>query len=177
MRLVRARRQVVYPARFQLILAANPCRCGAEVAAACKCNARERQTYLSNLSGPLRDRLDMTIELRSSSLALDTSGEEISAHIAVRVAAARERAAARWVQAGLDVHINAAVPAPALRRDFPATDEGMELMAAYLAAGELSQRGIDRTLRLSWTLADLEGVLRPGMDQVSAALDLRGIMR
>lgn len=176
-RIVRSRREVVYPARFQLILAANPCRCGAETAAACRCTSRDRQRYLSNLSGPLRDRLDMTIEVAGASKSLSAAGEESSAHIAERVASARERAAFRWERAGLDVRVNAAVPTPRLRRDFGVDEESSLLLGAYLAEGTLSQRGLDRTLKLSWTLADLEGVDRPGMAHVSAALDLRGTGR
>ena len=59
-------------------------------------------------------------------------------------------------------------------RDRPAAESAMVMLAAYLAEGELSQRGVDRVLRLAWTLADLEGSQRPDLDHVSRALDLRG---
>ncbi|QPK78426.1 YifB family Mg chelatase-like AAA ATPase [Corynebacterium lizhenjunii] len=173
-RLVRARREVIFPARFQLVLAANPCRCAAEEPAACVCKPAQRASYLHNLSGPLRDRLDMVITLSGRSARLDAAGEETSASIAQRVAAARERGAHRWARAELDAETNAAVGAAWLRRNFPATDEAMELLRAYLAAGEVSQRGVDRSLKLAWTLADLHGISRPGMEEVSQAIDLRG---
>lgn len=173
-RLVRSRREVMYPARFQLVLAANLCRCGAEDSSACRCTSTERLHYLSNLSGPLRDRLDMFITVSGQSARLSVSGEETSAVVAGRVAAARERSAHRWGRAGLPFMTNAAVGSALLRRDFPAEEQAMELLAAYLATGSLSQRGVDRTLRLSWTLADLAGVERPSVDEVSRALDLRG---
>ncbi|APT92313.1 ATPase [Corynebacterium phocae] len=173
-RLIRSRREVIYPARFQLILAANPCRCGAKTASLCRCKASERQGYLSNISGPLRDRIDMRIVLEGGSSRLSVEGEETSQAIAQRVGQARERALARWRRAGLTYTTNAAVPSPVLRKKFPADDTAMELLRAYLTAGELSQRGVDRALRLSWTLADIAGSQTPGMEEVSRALDLRG---
>ena len=130
--------------------------------------------YLSNLSGPLRDRLDIVVSLSGQSAVLNAEGEETSAVIAERVAMARERMAQRWASDGLDVLINGAVPASYLRRHRPAAESAMVMLAAYLAEGELSQRGVDRVLRLAWTLADLEGALRPDLDHVSRALDLRG---
>ena len=173
-RLVRSRGVVVYPARFQLVLAANPCRCAAEDPARCTCTPGQRQAYLSNLSGPLRDRLDMVLRLSGRSAQLHADGEETSAAIADRVAAARERSRARWHAAGLHVYTNAGMSSALLRRRFPAEDDAMELLRAYLATGELSQRGVDRTLKLSWTLADLVGQDRPSIEHVSSALDLRG---
>ena len=173
-RLARARREVTFPARFQLVLAANPCRCGTEDPARCECRAADRMNYLSNLSGPLRDRLDIIVSLSGQAAVLNAAGEETSAVIAERVAEARERMAARWEADGLGVVVNGAVPAAYLRRHRPASESAMVMLSAYLAEGELSQRGVDRVLRLAWTLADLEGAPRPELEHVSRALDLRG---
>ena len=173
-RLTRASREVIFPAQFQLVLAANPCRCGAEEPARCECRAADRMNYLSNLSGPLRDRLDIIVSLSGQSAVLHAEGEESSADIAQRVAAARERMKARWEADGLGSVVNGAVSASYLRRHRPAAESAMIMLAAYLAEGELSQRGVDRVLRLAWTLADLDGSARPELDHVSRALDLRG---
>ena len=130
--------------------------------------------YLSNLSGPLRDRLDIIVSLSGQSAVLHPEGEETSTDIAQRVAAARERMKARWEADGLGSVVNGAVSASYLRRHRPAAESAMIMLAAYLAEGELSQRGVDRVLRLAWTLADLDGTARPELDHVSRALDLRG---
>ncbi|MDK8585194.1 YifB family Mg chelatase-like AAA ATPase [Corynebacterium kefirresidentii] len=173
-RLARSRREVIYPARFQLVMAANPCRCSAEDPSQCRCNPHERMNYLSNLSGPLRDRLDMVVTLSGQAATINAEGEEDSAVIAERVAAARERAAARWWADGISARTNGEVPSSYLRRKRPAADAAMVMLSAYLAEGEISQRGVDRVLRLSWTLADLAGKMQPDLDEVGRALDLRG---
>lgn len=173
-RLVRSRREVILPARIQLVLAANPCRCAAEVPTACRCTARQRATHLDNLSGPLRDRLDITVRTTGRGAGLSTSGAEPTSAIAARVADARARAAHRWAAAGYGVGTNAAMDPHRLRRDFPADDAAMALLGAYLADGTLSQRGVDRTLKLAWTICDLAGCGRPDLDHTARAVDLRG---
>ena len=174
-RISRARREITFPARFQLVLAANPCRCAAEDASKCTCRSSDRRNYLSNLSGPLRDRLDMVVNVSGQAATLSAEGEEDSATIAQRVAQARQRAAARWRDDELSVFNNGAVPASYLRRHRPATETAMAMLAAYLADGELSQRGVDRVLRLAWTLADLDASPQPDIDHVGRALELRGV--
>ncbi|HAT1211453.1 YifB family Mg chelatase-like AAA ATPase [Corynebacterium striatum] len=174
-RISRARREITFPARFQLVLAANPCRCAAEDASKCTCRSSDRRNYLSNLSGPLRDRLDMVVNVSGQAATLSAEGEEDSATIAQRVAQARQRAATRWREDELPVFNNGAVPASYLRRHRPATETAMAMLAAYLADGELSQRGVDRVLRLAWTLADLDASPQPDIDHVGRALELRGV--
>lgn len=173
-RLARARREVAYPARFQLVMAANPCRCAAEDPSQCRCKATARQNYLSNLSGPLRDRLDMIVELKGQSAALHAADEEPSIAIAQRVQVARERAQERWAKAGLEASHNGEVSGAYLRRHRPASEDSMLMLGAYLAQGELSQRGVDRVLRMAWTLADLAGAEQPDLEHVGQALELRG---
>ncbi len=166
--LLRSRSRVTLPAGFQLVLAANPCRCGAAEPAACRCSPAERARYLNNLSGPLRDRLDIFVRTQATGTLSAPAGES-SAAVAERVAAARQRADARWAGTG---GAGRRVPGPVLRRRFPATEEAMALLEAFLAEGSVSQRGVDRTLRLAWTLADLEEVARPGLDHVHRAVAL-----
>lgn len=172
-RLTRARRDVVYPADFQLVMAANPCRCGAENAADCSCTSAERAKYLRNLSGPLRDRIDISLSTSSVGALVSSRDNEPSAAIAQRVLAARDRAKHRWFRAGLSASTNARVPGAVLRRDFPATDDGMGVISSALANGAITQRGVDRLLRLAWTVADLAGVDQPRLAEVMDALDLR----
>lgn len=171
--LTRARRVVVYPANFQLIMAANPCRCGVDNAAKCECSSGERAKYLRNLSGPLRDRIDICLNTTSVGGVVTASDQESSAVIAQRVLAARDRSQWRWAKAGLPATTNGRVPGAVLRRDFPATEDGMGVISTALADGMISQRGVDRLLRLSWTLADLAGVGTPRLAEVMDALSLR----
>ena len=171
--LTRARRVVVYPANFQLIMAANPCRCGVDNAAKCECSSGERAKYLRNLSGPLRDRIDICLNTTSVGGVVTASDQESSAVIAQRVLAARDRSQWRWAKAGLPATTNGRVPGAVLRRDFPATEDGMGVISTALADGMISQRGVDRLLRLSWTLADLAGVDTPRLAEVMDALSLR----
>ncbi|WP_115686258.1 YifB family Mg chelatase-like AAA ATPase [Corynebacterium senegalense] len=172
-RLSRTRREVVYPADFQLVLAANTCKCGAATPSRCVCRAHERAAHLRNLSGPLRDRLDISLHITAQDAVVSARGAEASADIAQRVAAARDRAAHRWLRAGLTARVNARVSAALLRRDHPATEDAMALVGAYLADGTLTQRGVDRVLRLAWTLADLDEQARPNLDHVARAVELR----
>ena len=172
-RIMRARREVTFPARFQLVLAANPCLCGAEQPTSCTCTSAQRAGYLANLSGPLRDRLDMTVHLGLAGALVNAEGEESSTTIAARVGAARERARRRWGRQRLRALVNGDVAGAHLRRHAPADEAGMALLSAYLADGTISQRGVDKTLRLAWTICDLDGADRPDIDHVARALELR----
>lgn len=172
-RIVRSHRSVVFPAEFQLVLAANPCRCGAEEVMDCRCTPVVRQRYLSNLSGPLRDRIDIFVRTKSKGPLLNADGGESSQVIAARVAEARARALARWAAAGFGEVTNAAMNSHILRREFAPDDEGMAYLGALLSAGDLSQRGVDRAIKLSWTLADLDGATRPSLEHVARAYELR----
>ena len=165
--LVRQRQIVRYPAQFQLVLAANPCPCGAEFAAECTCPGAARARYQAKLSGPLRDRIDIFARTRTTSTAsLTSESPESSAVVAERVAQARERALRRWGR------INATVPGSTMRAEHPATDEAMIVLQDMLRTRTLSQRGVDRALRVAWTLADCAGATRPGLEHVCDAVDL-----
>ncbi|WKD59063.1 YifB family Mg chelatase-like AAA ATPase [Corynebacterium caspium] len=172
-RLQRAQREIVFPAAFQLVIAANPCRCAAEQPQDCRCLSAQRQSYLANLSGPLRDRIDIVVRTQGKGATIKTAGAESSAIIAERVLCARERAQHRWAKAGIEAVVNAQVSTVQIRRNFSAEESAMALLEAYLAQGLLTQRGVDRSLKLAWTIADLAGASHPSLEHVGATLELR----
>ncbi|AKS13653.1 ATP-dependent protease [Corynebacterium pseudotuberculosis] len=174
-RLIRAHQETRFPARFQLVLAANPCRCAADDPAQCRCTSTVRRNYLNNLSGPLRDRIDIIVRTRSKGPLLSDGCEEPSSAVAQRVLAARERARFRWQKAGYSAQTNADMNPHVLRREFPADSAGMALLAAYLSDGTISHRGADRALKMAWTLSDLEGTAIPDLGHVAQALELRDV--
>jgi magnesium chelatase family protein len=162
--IARANHRVTYPARFQLIAAMNPCRCGqaTEPGFACRRGPNERcmAQYQSRLSGPLLDRIDLVIEVpavTASDLILPAPGEG-SAQIAKRVAVARARQVARYAERGLpNVTTNAACPASVLEDVALPDAEGMRLLREASDAMRLSARGFHRILKVARTLADLDG--------------------
>lgn len=166
---------VTYPAAFQLLLAANPCPCGLNVGsgALCTCSVAQRRTYLSRLSGPLLDRIDLQVHVarpRSAALALADPGES-SAQVLGRVIAARERQRERLGPYGLTV--NNGVPLSVLTRELRLPDATAAPLDRALDRALLSLRGYLRVLRLAWTLADLAGAPTPQADDVDAAMQLR----
>ncbi|OXM43620.1 YifB family Mg chelatase-like AAA ATPase [Amycolatopsis alba] len=172
-RIARVKGAVRYPARFQLVLATNPCPCAPAKDADCICSASARRRYLGRLSGPLLDRVDLRVRLRPlSALSAHLSeAPEATAAVRERVLEARERAAKRWVDHGWPT--NAEVPGPALRREFALPARATALLDRALERGAITARGADRCLRIAWTLADLRGAGKPEADEVAAALDFR----
>jgi magnesium chelatase family protein len=171
-RLARADGVVCYPARFQLVLAANPCPCAPADPKDCSCASVVKQRYLGKLSGPLLDRVDLRVELHQVRAGAFSADEgESTARVRERVAAAREAAAHRWRPHG--IRTNADVSGALLRRKFRLEAKAMEPLRTALDRGVLSIRGVDRTLRVAWTLADLAGRTSPGVEQVSTALSFR----
>jgi magnesium chelatase family protein len=165
---------VTYPARFLLVLAANPCPCGKR-SRDCVCPPQVRRRYQQRLSGPLLDRIDVRIAVHPVAHAelFDLGvARETSATVAARVAAAREAAAQRWQATSW--RRNSEVPGAALRAR-PWALPAATLAAAhdYVQRGQLSARGFDRVLRLSWTLADLGGHTVPSAADVAEALFFR----
>ncbi|MDL9936247.1 YifB family Mg chelatase-like AAA ATPase [Gordonia sp. ABSL1-1] len=162
----------MYPARFQLILAANPCPCAPAHDVDCVCSAVVRRRYLGKLSGPLMDRVDIRVKMEPpGNTALMTGTGESSADVRARVVAARAAALERWGEHGW--RTNAEVPGSALRQRFrlpPATLKPVEL---FLRDGRVTARGADRALRLAWTLCDLRGADQPTENDVAEALMYR----
>ncbi|PZS14883.1 MAG: Mg chelatase-like protein [Pseudonocardiales bacterium] len=165
---------VSYPARFLLVLAANPCPCGS-AARTCVCAPQSRRRYQQRLSGPLLDRIDVRVHVDAvphGDLFGDAVGRENSQSVAARVADARAAAAERWCRSPW--RVNGAAPGAALRSAPWALPHAVLRPAeAYLQRGEISARGFDRVLRLAWTVADLAGHLRPDTGDVAEALFFR----
>ena len=161
-----------YPARFQLVLAANPCPCAPADPRDCICAPTAKRRYLGRLSGPLLDRVDLRVQMHPVRTgAFAAQGGESTACVRERVAAAREAAAQRWQPHG--IRTNAEVSGALLRRRFRPEAAAMAPLRTALDRGLLSIRGVDRTLRVAWTLADLAGRTSPGLDEVTVALSFR----
>lgn len=167
-----------FPARFQLVMAANPCPCGqyGAIDSDCVCSPHVRRRYLARLSGPLMDRIDIQLRVaRVTAIRLrlgdDSPGltSQIARH---RVTSARLAAAERL--AGTPWRLNSQVPGAWLRaagrRLAPSTTASID---RALERGGLTMRGYDRVLRLGWTVADLAGDSRPTADHIGRALYLR----
>lgn len=169
--------QARYPARFQLVLASNPCPCGfyGTRAGSCRCSSAQIKRYRDRISGPILDRIDIRQELLPMGptlldmTKLGSSGEP-SAVVGARVAEARERQARRL--AGTGWRTNAEVPGPYVRTQWP-RPEGMRVLDDHVRRGLLSARGIDRAVRVAWTIADLAGRDRPTAADLSEAVALR----
>lgn len=162
-----------YPARFQLAMAANLCPCAPADPQDCVCPAATKRRYLGKLSGPLLDRVDLQVQMhpiKSGAIAMQVAGEPTTA-VRARVAAAREAAADRWREHGF--RTNAEVGGSLLRRRYKPTAAALKPLVSALDRGRLSVRGMDRTLRVAWTLADLAGLEMPGLDEVNTALSFR----
>lgn len=161
-----------YPARFQLVLAANPCPCAPADPQDCICAAAVKRRYLGKLSGPLLDRVDLRVQLHPVRAGAFADGAaESTLVVRERVAAARAAAADRWKVVG--ARTNAEVPGPVLRRGFRPSRQAMAPLRQALDRGMLSIRGVDRTLRVAWSLADLAGRGSPELEDVSTALSFR----
>ncbi len=170
-RLARADGTVQYPARFQLVLAANPSPCAPAHDRDCVCPSLVRRRYLGRLSGPLLDRVDLRARMFPVTALTSTGQSEDTATVRARVLAARAAAAERW--GALGFRTNAEVPGPVLRTRFALPRSAVRPLDAGLRAGQLTARGADRALRVAWTLADLAGRDRPDEDLVEAALFFR----
>ncbi|MBQ1120353.1 ATP-binding protein [Streptomyces sp. A73] len=169
------------PARFLLALAANPCPCGrhGSTVGGCECRPASVRRYRARLSGPLLDRVDLRVgvePLSRSELAAVDGRAESTAVVAARVLEARERAAARYAETPWKT--NSEVPGHELRTRHPVLPGALAEAEDDLERGLLTARGLDRVLRVAWTVADLAGHPRPTRDDVNCALELRtGIRR
>ncbi|MBW8798570.1 MAG: YifB family Mg chelatase-like AAA ATPase [Streptomyces sp.] len=169
------------PAKFLMVLAANPCPCGRHGTPGdvCECRPSSIKRYRARLSGPLMDRVDLRVAVepvaREELLRLHT-GAEPSAAVADRVRTARERAARRYE--GLPWRTNSEVPGHELRTRWHVQPGALLKAELDLDRGLLTARGLDRVLRVAWTLADLAGRDRPSGNDVNLALELRtGVRR
>jgi len=164
-----------FPAKFTLILAANPCPCAkaAGPAEGCSCSPAVRRRYLGRLSGPLLDRVDLKIELEPvgrKELLNDRNLAESSHTVAQRVLQARERAAHRLRDTPW--RLNGEIPGSELRRAWPPAPGALAVVERCLERGQISARGVVKVIRVAWTIADLAGRPRPGADECHTALGL-----
>ena len=174
----RANAVAKFPARFQLVMAANPCPCGQYGAqdSECVCPPQARRRYLARLSGPLLDRIDIQLRIArvtAARLRIRDDSPGLSSETArQRVTEARHATAERL--AGTPWRLNSEVSGSWLRgariRLGPSTTASID---RALERGGLTMRGYDRVLRLGWTIADLAGVSRPTADHIGRALYLR----
>jgi magnesium chelatase family protein len=178
----RANHRVTYPARFMLVAAMNPCRCGHafEPGFACKRGRIDRCTsdYQTRISGPLMDRIDLRIEVPAVTAAdlILPPPSEGSAEVAARVAAARSLQTARYMNAGLiGTHTNASAPASVLETVSQPDKQGLALLKEAAETMRLSARGYHRVLRVARTLADLDGTEKIGRLHLAEALSYRAL--
>ncbi len=169
----RSKGTTVYPASFQLVMAANPCPCGYGYGTGerCSCRERDRIRYFARLSGPILDRIDIQIPVNPISHigAASAACGETSDMIRGRVLEARRIARARF--AGLGWGCNAQASGSWLREHTPAA--ALAVVNEALGSQRLSLRGADRSMRLAWTLADLAGHGRPDDEDMVRAIALR----
>lgn len=178
----RANHRVTYPARFMLVAAMNPCRCGNafEPGYACKRGRIDRCTadYQARISGPLMDRIDLRIEVpavTAADLILPPPAEG-SAEVARRVAAARDIQANRYAAAGYPtIRTNAEAPASLLDTIAQPDAPGLKLLRDAAETMRLSARGYHRVLRVARTLADLDGTETIGRLHLAEALSYRAL--
>lgn len=173
----RVEAHVTYPARFQMIAAMNPCKCGYldDAARACSKAPRCAGDYQSKISGPLLDRIDLHVDVPAvDTFAMLAPAEgESSSTVAARVHAARARQHARFAQGGIPARTNAEVSGDALQRVVALGAEERRLLEEANARLQLSMRGLTRVMRVARTIADLEGSEPVGRTHLAEALSYR----
>ena len=166
---------VVLPARFQLVLAANPCPCGGTDTQGndCSCKPADKRRYRQKISGPVMDRIDLHMELLPISAAdlRGATGGEGSEEVRSRVVAARERQRQRYSH--VPWNMNAHAPGEWLRKYFGFPNQHTRSLDSALERGIISMRGYDRIIRVATTIADYDGKEAPDKNDLMAALVLR----
>lgn len=179
----RSKGTTLYPAKFQLVIAANPCPCGYAYGNGerCTCKERERTRYFSRLSGPILDRIDIQMDvppveriimpnLQQNNAQNTSSGTSLTSNMMRHnVIVARQIARDRFAKQGWDC--NAQASGTWLRKY--TSQQAVGLINQALEKHQLSLRGADRALRLAWTLADLYGHTSPNMTDIAQAISLR----
>ena len=173
---------LTYPCSFMLVAAMNPCPCGffGHPTRACTCSTTAARQYLSRISGPLLDRVDLHIDVppvEFTQLA-QTQKAESSAAIRARVNAARARQLARFAAAGADNLIcNAQIPSNLLKTLCPLTEGATALLGRAFDRMGLSARAYDRLLKVARTIADLDGSDVVDIPHISEAIQYRSLDR
>lgn len=175
----RARYSVEYPANFTLVAAMNPCPCGYynHPTHECTCPAGAVHRYMSRISGPLLDRIDLHIEVTPVPIAEMTTDrrEETSAEVRERVIRAREVQRRRFE--GTGIHTNAMMNPKMLRNCCPLDERTRGLLEKAMERLNLSARAYDRIIKVARTIADLEGAENIGVSHISEAINYRTLDR
>jgi magnesium chelatase family protein len=170
----RATRTASFPARFMLVAAMNPCPCGfrGDTRRVCRCTAPQIERYAGRISGPLRDRLDLVVDVpASASNTRDVPRRDLSDEIRSRVMRARNTQRRRFEAA--PSRLNASMEGVALREHCALGGKSARLLDAAIQRFCLSARGCDRVLRVSRTIADLDDSPRIESGHVAEALQYR----
>ena len=174
--IARANHRIAYPSRIQLVAAMNPCRCGGGPGQTCRRGPRCAADYQARVSGPLLDRIDITVELPAVSAAdlCLPPPLEGSAEVRARVMAARDRQRERLAaHADSGVRTNADMTGAMLESSAQPDGDGLALLREAADKLGLSARGFHRTLRVARTLADLDGSAAVGRMHIGEALGYR----
>jgi magnesium chelatase family protein len=173
--IARAARTAVFPARFMLVGAMNPCPCGflGDPIHECRCTPQQVARYRGRLSGPLRDRLDLTVEVPAlpPSALTTTGGGESSTSVRMRVLAARDIQRAR--HAADEIRTNAELTPALMSRHCALDSRATRLLNAAIVKMALSARAYDRVRKIARTIADLAGAERITADHLAEALQFR----
>jgi magnesium chelatase family protein len=176
----RLKGSIDFPASFMLVCAMNPCPCGyyTDPAKECTCQGGEIQRYLSKISGPLMDRIDLHIEVPAVKYADLASREpaESSSHIRDRVARAREIQTARF-RGKRGLYANSGMQTVEIRKFCRLDAAGEELMKKAITKIGLSARAYDRILKVSRTIADLAGSVEIRPEHIAEAIQYRSLDR
>ena len=171
----RAARTSIFPARFMLVGAMNPCPCGfaGDPSRECRCTPQHMARYRDRLSGPLRDRLDLTVEVPAlpPDVLCESAAGESSSPVRARVIAARASQQARYEGAG--VRTNAELTPSLMTRHCAINRDGMRLLKSAIRSMALSARGYDRVRKVARTIADLAGSDAMTADHIAEALQFR----
>lgn len=173
--IARAIGSVSYPARFLLILAANPCPCGKFSGRGrnCACTSQQVRRYLSKLSGPLLDRIDLRVQVEPLSRVELSKPElgEASATIQRRVISARATASNRFINEPWS--LNSEIPSRALRTTYQPERSAMNFLHSELDRERITARGLHKVMRTAWSIADISGHVRPSLADTQLAHSLR----
>ena len=175
-RIARALRTAVFPARFMLVAAMNPCPCGyhGDPVRVCRCTPQQIDRYQGRLSGPLRDRIDLSVWVPAvpfAAIAVAAPGES-SAFVRRRVSAARDRQSQRNRSGGL-VPMNARLAGAALTDHCALDAAGLRVLDAASRRFHLSARSCHRLMKVARTIADLAGVERITVEHLAEAVQFR----
>ena len=177
--IARAAASYTYPANFMLVAAMNPCPCGffGDPSRDCRCSPQQIQNYISRISGPLLDRIDLQVEVpavKYKDLASEFAGEP-SASIRERVQRARHIQQERFTQA--PIYCNANMESRHLREFCKVEDAAQELLRVAITQLGLSARAYDRILKVARTIADLAKSPTIEAEHVSEAIQYRSLDR